>query len=195
VSTKAPKRKRAAAAQNAAPVATPEADAAQLQAADTATLAILAPTSVETADPMAPEMAEVTSLEAAADATAIMEAPIVDMPVATAPVPADQVLESQMPVDAIDPIIALPSNSTVKDASALKVELLKLLEVPAPVVIDVRSVERVDTATIQLLYAFVRDRAERNGMVEWLGSPAVIVDAVRLLGVQDVLAIPTAGAA
>jgi ABC-type transporter Mla MlaB component len=75
------------------------------------------------------------------------------------------------------------------------VELLKLLEVPAPVVIDVRSVERVDTATIQLLYAFVRDRAERNGMVEWLGSPAVIVDAVRLLGVQDVLAIPTAGAA
>lgn len=138
-------------------------DAVEQQATDTATLAILVPQTVD----------------AAADATAILETPIV----------------AEQGGGPVDPIVALPSHSTVKDATALKIELMKLLELPAPVVIDVRSVERVDTATVQLLYAFVRDRAERNGMVEWLGSPPALVDAVRLLGVQDVLALPEAGAA
>jgi ABC-type transporter Mla MlaB component len=95
----------------------------------------------------------------------------------------------------IDPIIALASNSTVKDAQALKTQLMKLLEVPETVAIDVRSVERVDTATMQLLCAFVRDRAERNGAVEWLGCPPAILDAVRLLGVRHMLALPAAAGA
>lgn len=146
-----------------------------MDAADTATLAILVPETVDAAT----EEAVPAVLNAAMDATAILETPIV----------------AERVDGPVDPIVALPSHSTVKDATVLKIELMKLLELPAPVVIDVRSVERVDTATVQLLYAFVRDRAERNGMVEWLGSPPALIDAVRLLGVQDVLAVSGAGAA
>lgn len=94
-----------------------------------------------------------------------------------------------------DPIVALSSNSTVKDAGALKAELMKVLDLAATVAIDVRSVERVDTATMQLLCAFVRDRAARNVAVQWLGCPPAIADAARLLGVQSMLCLPTAGAA
>jgi ABC-type transporter Mla MlaB component len=182
VSTKAPKRKRASGViRDAAPVAAVAMDVAELQAADTATLAILTPAVMDAAMvDTAMEAAAPAAQDGAADATAIMETGLI----------AD--LAHGCP---LDPIIALPSNSTVKDATVLKTELMKLLDLPAPVMIDVRSVERVDTATIQLLYAFVRDRAERNGMVEWLGSPPALIEAIRLLGVQQVLALPAAGAA
>lgn len=121
--------------------------------------------------------------------------------VAAVQVPADHVvfLDATAVLEAaagpLDPIVALSSNSTVKDAQALKDQLMKLLELPEVVAIDVRSVERVDTATMQLLCAFVRDRAERNSAVEWLGNPPAMVEAARLLGVEHMLALPKAGAA
>jgi ABC-type transporter Mla MlaB component len=165
VSTKSPKRKRAAVAPapesiagNALPIDTAVAAEIDAQTSETATMAALSPAAVD----------------AVLDATAILEPP------ASGPV---------------DPIIALSSNSTVKDAQALKAEMMKLLDLPDVVAIDVRSVERIDTATMQLLCAFVRDRAERNATVQWLGSPPAIVDAARLLGVQHMLAFPTEGVA
>ena len=40
----------------------------------------------------------------------------------------------------------------------------------APVSLEVGNVERVDTSTMQLLCAFVRDRAAHQRKVEWLGD-------------------------
>lgn len=163
VSTKSPKRKRAA-----APSTTPIAG----EASPSATTAM--PESGQSNDTASLAVLQVPAGDVALlDATAILEA-------AAGP---------------IDPIVALSSNSTVKDAQALKDQLMKLLELPEVVAIDVRSVERVDTATMQLLCAFVRDRAERNGAVEWLGSPPALVEAARLLGVEHMLAFSKAGAA
>lgn len=88
------------------------------------------------------------------------------------------------------PTIGLASHCTVKDASALKTNLLQLLDEPASVAIDARNVERVDTAVVQLLCAFVRDRAQRGSGVTWLGAPQPLLDAARLLGVGALLALP-----
>ena len=92
------------------------------------------------------------------------------------------------------PTIRLSSNCTVKDASALKLELLQLMDEQGSVAIDAKSVERIDTAIMQLLCAFVRDRAERNLSVAWGGAPQPLLDSARLLGVGALLALPTEAA-
>jgi len=88
------------------------------------------------------------------------------------------------------PTIVLASNCNVKDAGELKQSLCHYLDDGAPVALDVGKVERVDTSTMQLLCAFVRDRTARDRKVEWLGDSLVIRDAARLLGVEDLLCLP-----
>jgi ABC-type transporter Mla MlaB component len=55
------------------------------------------------------------------------------------------------------------------------------------VTLDASAVERVDTATMQLLCAFARDRSARNQSIVWRGQSQALNDAVRLLGVQELL--------
>jgi ABC-type transporter Mla MlaB component len=88
------------------------------------------------------------------------------------------------------PCVVLPSSCAVKDAAALKQSLCRHLQAEADVSIDVRSVERIDTSTMQLLCAFVRDRAERQTKVAWLGDSRALREAARLLGVESMLALP-----
>jgi ABC-type transporter Mla MlaB component len=88
------------------------------------------------------------------------------------------------------PTIVLASNCNVKDAGELKQSLCHYLDDGAPVALDVGKVERVDTSTIQLLCAFVRDRTARDRKVEWIGDSLVIRDAARLLGVEALLCLP-----
>jgi ABC-type transporter Mla MlaB component len=60
----------------------------------------------------------------------------------------------------------------------------------APVTLDVGSVERVDTSTLQVLCAFVRERSAQHRKVEWLGDAGVVRDAARLLGVESMMCLP-----
>jgi ABC-type transporter Mla MlaB component len=88
------------------------------------------------------------------------------------------------------PTIALASNCNVKDAVELKQSLCHHVADSAPVALEVGKVERVDTATMQLLCAFVRDRAAQQREVVWAGDTRVIRDAAHLLGVESMLALP-----
>lgn len=90
-------------------------------------------------------------------------------------------------------VVALASNCSVKDAGALKDSLCAVADAAEPVVLDAGSVERIDTATVQLLCAFVRERVGRNQAVVWQGVSAVLLEAARLLGVQALLALPPCG--
>jgi ABC-type transporter Mla MlaB component len=83
--------------------------------------------------------------------------------------------------------IALPAHCTVKDAAAFKLDLCAMAEQNADVSIELTAVERIDTATIQLLCAFVRDRAARNQKVIFKGESNSWREAVRLLGVAELL--------
>jgi ABC-type transporter Mla MlaB component len=88
------------------------------------------------------------------------------------------------------PMIVLASNCNVKDAAELKQSLCLHLDAVEPVTVDVGSVERVDTSTMQVLCAFVRDRSAQQRKVEWLGDASVLRDAARLLGVEPILCLP-----
>ena len=90
----------------------------------------------------------------------------------------------------VEPVVTLSSNSTVKDAAALKCTLLQVLDVSSDVTIDAKSVERIDTAIVQLLCAFVRDRAAHNRAVTWKGTPQAVFDAAHLLGLGALLGLP-----
>ena len=100
------------------------------------------------------------------------------------------VLEAARELAPSQPTIVLASNCNVKDAGELKQSLCHYLDDVAPVALDVGKVERVDTSTMQLLCAFVRDRTARDRKVEWLGDLRVISDAARLLGVEALLSLP-----
>ena len=84
--------------------------------------------------------------------------------------------------------IALAGMCTVREAAALKQALMQLME-KQEVVIDASNLERIDTAAVQLLCAFVRDRAAASRKVSWAGESATLRDAARLLGVSDMLAL------
>jgi ABC-type transporter Mla MlaB component len=99
-------------------------------------------------------------------------------------------VDEDAPAASSQPTIALSSNCNVKDAAELKQSLCHYVDDSAPVALEVGNVERVDTSTMQLLCAFVRDRAAQQRKVDWIGDTRVIRDAARLLGVEAMLALP-----
>lgn len=112
-----------------------------------------------------------------------------EVSVAAAPVEAIEAVEAAPaePVSLGEPIVVLNANCSVKDAAALKVSLCAFSNHSDAVTLDVSAVERVDTATMQLLCAFVRDRDGRQQSVTWRGESQALQDAVRLLGVGALL--------
>jgi anti-anti-sigma regulatory factor len=85
--------------------------------------------------------------------------------------------------------VVLSSNAGLRDASALKDSLVALLDQSEPVTIDARAVERIDTATLQLIAAFVHDRTVLKRGCIWWGASEALIDAVRVLGLGPALQI------
>jgi ABC-type transporter Mla MlaB component len=89
-----------------------------------------------------------------------------------------------------DGSLTLTAECTVAEAESLKSELARLLEEPAAVTVDVSALQRIDTAALQLLAAFVRDRRTAGRAVEWRGRAAALDTAAGLLGLNDMLELP-----
>jgi ABC-type transporter Mla MlaB component len=87
------------------------------------------------------------------------------------------------------PALVLASSCTVKDAAQFKTALCACVDSPDCVVLDVAAVERVDTAALQLLCAFVRDRGARGLKVSWRGSSAALLEAAELLDMNSLLGL------
>jgi ABC-type transporter Mla MlaB component len=81
---------------------------------------------------------------------------------------------------------------TVADAGSLKSGLAKLLESSAAVTLDVSAVQRIDTAGLQVIAAFVRERESHGRQVQWQGSAAALATAARLLGLSALFKLPAA---
>jgi phospholipid transport system transporter-binding protein len=95
---------------------------------------------------------------------------------------------------AVGPLV-LAADCLIDSAEALKGELLQRLAQATPVSIDLRYVERIDTAALQVLAAFARDRAAACRQVEWIAVPEAFTDAARLLNLVDLLGLPDEAAA
>lgn len=89
-----------------------------------------------------------------------------------------------------DGSLTLTAECTVAEAEALKSELARRLDDSAPVTVDVSALQRIDTAGLQLLAAFVRDRRTAGRAVTWRGRASALEAAAGLLGLRDMLELP-----
>jgi len=64
------------------------------------------------------------------------------------------------------------------------------LRARCPVTLDATRVERIDTAVLQLLCAFVRDAQASGVVVQWRQPSPALQSAARLLNVRSCLALP-----
>jgi phospholipid transport system transporter-binding protein len=89
--------------------------------------------------------------------------------------------------------LALPAECTAAEADSLKTALVHRLAEPRCVTLEVCSLQRIDTAGLQLLAAFVRDRRTAGRRVEWRGRAPVLDAAAGLLGLRSMLELPGEG--
>jgi ABC-type transporter Mla MlaB component len=85
--------------------------------------------------------------------------------------------------------VALPVECAIASVPELRDRLLKRLTHAGNVQIDASAVQRIDTAALQVLAAFARDRREGSLPVEWLGVPGCLTEAATLLDLTDVLGL------
>jgi anti-anti-sigma regulatory factor len=78
-------------------------------------------------------------------------------------------------------------STSLRDVTALQAELAERLDDSGSVQIDASAVERIDTATVQLLAAFVRDLRADARLVEWTDCSAVLRRAAHSLGLAVAL--------
>jgi ABC-type transporter Mla MlaB component len=84
-------------------------------------------------------------------------------------------------------VATLGADCTIEHAPALHQQLLKMLGERACVTLDVSAVKRCDTAGLQVLVAFVRERREAGHPVELKGATEAFIGPVTLLGLGTAL--------
>jgi len=92
-----------------------------------------------------------------------------------------------------DSVLRLPAQCSIRDAAQLLAQLMLRIEHSAPVYIDAAQVERVDTAALQLLVAFLNDRKAQQRAVVWLDCSDALMRAARSLGLMGALALAPVG--
>lgn len=85
---------------------------------------------------------------------------------------------------------AIAAECTVADAGALKSGLAKLLDAPGVITLDIAAVQRIDTAGLQVIATFVRERESLGREVEWRGAAPALTAAAKLLGLSELLKLP-----
>lgn len=88
------------------------------------------------------------------------------------------------------PALTLAAECTVAEAESLKAGLTRLVDEATTVTLDVSALQRIDTAGLQLLAAFVRDRRATARAVEWRGRAPALDAAADLLGLRGMLQLP-----
>jgi len=89
-----------------------------------------------------------------------------------------------------DGSLILACDCTVAEAATLKTQLARRLGESDAVTVDVSALQRIDTAGLQLLAAFVRDRRTAGRAITWRGRAAALEAAAGLLGLHDMLELP-----
>jgi ABC-type transporter Mla MlaB component len=85
---------------------------------------------------------------------------------------------------------AIAAECTVADTGALKSGLAKLLEDSNVVTLDIGAVQRIDTAGLQVIATFVRERESQGRQVQWRGDAPALAAAAKLLGLSSILKLP-----
>jgi ABC-type transporter Mla MlaB component len=89
--------------------------------------------------------------------------------------------------------VKLPAECLIGSIGDLRTQLLERVAIETSVSFDASSVERIDTAALQLLAAFTRDRQAAGRPVEWTCVPALLSEAASLLSLTSVLKLGADG--
>jgi phospholipid transport system transporter-binding protein len=81
------------------------------------------------------------------------------------------------------------TSPTIRTINTLQAELAERLDESGNVQIDGTAVDRVDTAGLQLLAAFVRDLQAEARSVEWIGCSAALRRAANASGLAVALGL------
>ena len=82
---------------------------------------------------------------------------------------------------------AVAAECTVADASSLKSGLAKLLDESGSVTLDISAVQRIDTAGLQVIATFIRERESQGRQVQWQGHSPAVSAAAKLLGLSALI--------
>jgi phospholipid transport system transporter-binding protein len=85
--------------------------------------------------------------------------------------------------------LALPAECLISSVDEIKAGLLQRLDSTDSVTIDASAVQRIDTASLQVLAAFARDRRAAGLPFAWSGVPAPVSDAAALLNLTETLGL------
>lgn len=88
---------------------------------------------------------------------------------------------------AVPQVLPLPAECLIGNGESLREALIGAAQAKA-VTLDASQVQRVDTACLQLLTAFVSERRAANRAVGWAGVPALLTERAQLLGLSALLA-------
>lgn len=85
--------------------------------------------------------------------------------------------------------VSMPADCRIAEVGALHAQLCGALE-SSQIVLDGTTVDRVDTAALQLLVVFQREAKKRERQLQWAGTSAPLYDAASQLGLTEALALP-----
>jgi anti-anti-sigma regulatory factor len=81
------------------------------------------------------------------------------------------------------------TSPTIRTINSLQAQLAERLDESGNVQIDGSAVDRIDTAGLQLLAAFVRDLQAEARSVEWLGCSTALRRSANALGLGAALGL------
>ncbi|MEJ0039079.1 MAG: STAS domain-containing protein [Gammaproteobacteria bacterium] len=104
-----------------------------------------------------------------------------------------RIAKASAPKRKSDRPVALPAECVIASAPGLRTTLLKRVGDAGNVRIDASAVQRIDTASLQVLAAFARDRRADGLPLEWLGVPDCLTEAATLLDLTTALGFANPG--
>ena len=85
-----------------------------------------------------------------------------------------------------DNVFELQSVQDISSVAELKEDLKGLFKYEK-VILDVSNVERIDTTSLQLLYAFIEEAKVNSLEIAWNSPSEAMTNSARLLGMEEVL--------
>ena len=82
------------------------------------------------------------------------------------------------------PLATLPADCTIAQAHELKADLARVLASPAAVTLELSAVRRIDTAALQVLTSFIRERRAAARGVECRGASDAFLATADVLGLR-----------
>jgi len=89
-------------------------------------------------------------------------------------------------------LLPLNHDLSIETCADLKQSLAGCLQHPAPLQLDGSAIERVHTASLQLLCALFRTRQHAGLETRWVDASPILRESARLLGLSAVLGLSSA---